>query len=153
MKTLTSTLIYLTGAAILLLAAGNGLASEGDLNNMGNGICLDRGTKLMWEIDKSKRYSDIAAVNAYVSNLKLGGYSDWRLPTTSESIELRGLIAIQGNDDCNIPRLDSKYWLVDEKKGTVPARLELECFCRGDFNLIVKDKGYARLVRDSKPVN
>ncbi len=122
----------------------------GSLKNLGNGICLDQTTGLMWQIGKSKYFADGAEVKQYIAAIRIGGYDGWRLPTTRESSELRGLIAIQGNKDCNFPRLKGKYWLVDEKKGMVPARLELECFCRGDFDLVVKDKGYVRLVRSTK---
>ena len=136
--------------AVCILSTGTVFAGGGTLKNLGNGICQDQEKGLMWEIAYSKRFSNAEDVKKYVSDLKLGGYDDWRLPTTLESCELRGLIAIQGNEGCNIPKLESKYWLEDKKKGTVPARLELECFCRGDYDMIVKDKGYVRVVRFAK---
>ncbi len=136
--------------AVCILGLSGSPALAGSLQNLGNGICLDKRTGLMWQIDRGKRFSDLAAVRKYVAGMKLGNYDDWRLPTTRESSELRGLIAIQGNEDCHFPKLKGKYWLRDEKKGVVPARLELECFCRGDFDLVVKDKGYVRLVRSTK---
>jgi len=136
--------------AVCIFGLSGSPALAGSLQNLGNGICLDKTTGLMWQIDRGKRFSDLSVVNRYVADVKLGGYDDWRLPTTRESSELRGLIAIQGNEDCNFPKLKGKYWLRDEKKGVVPARLELECFCRGDFDLVVKDKGYVRLVRSTK---
>ena len=136
--------------AVCILGLSGGKALAGSLQNLGNGICLDKATGLMWQIDKGKRFSDAGEAEKYVAAARLGGYDDWRLPTTRESCELRGLIAIQGNDDCKFFKLKSKYWLIDEKKGLVPARLELECFCRGDYDLVVKDKGYIRLVRSTK---
>ncbi len=111
----------------------NTIANGGTLKNLGNGICLDQGKGLMWQIGKSKRYSDIKDVKKYGSELSLGGYTDWRLPTAMETVELRGIISIQGNDDCQFSKFESRYWLVDKKKETVPVKLELECFCRGDF--------------------
>jgi len=141
---------FTLAACLILISSSNALAGGGSLQNLGNGICLDKTTGLMWQIDKGKRFSDLAAVQKYLADVKLGGYDDWRLPTTRESSALRGLIAIQGNEDCNFQKLKGKYWLQDKKKGVVPARLELECFCRGDFDLVVKDKGYVRLVRSTK---
>ena len=141
-------LFPLTAAAVLIFSS-NTLAGGGTLQNLGNGICKDKVTGLEWQIAKGKRFSSLDDVQQYISGLQLGGFSDWRLPTTRESMELRGLIAIQGNDDCNFPKLTTKYWLVDKKEGTVPARLELECFCRGDYDLLVKDKGYVRVVRNA----
>ena len=144
--------LMMAGALILVsaLTGAGPVSAGGDLENLGNGICRDKVTGLMWQIGKSRRFADIEDVKKYIAGLKLGGYTDWRLPTTRESSELRGLIAIQGNDDCQFPKLKSKYWLKDPKKGTIPARLELECFCRGDYDLIPKDKGYVRVVRDGK---
>ena len=137
-----------TAGIVFLLS--NAMAGNGSLQNMGNGICLDKTTGLMWQIDRGKRFSDLGQVKKYVAGVKLGGYDDWRLTTTQEASGLRGLIAIQANKDCHFPKLKGKYWLFDKKKGTVPARLELECFCRGDFDLVIKDKGFVRLVRNSK---
>ena len=136
-------------AAVVVAFSANAMAGGGTLQNLGDGICKDKVTGLEWQIDKGKRFSSLDNVKQYISDLKLGGFSDWRLPTTGESMALRGLIAIQGNEDCNFPKLKSKYWLVDKKEGTVPARLELECFCRGDYDLLVKDKGYVRVVRNA----
>lgn len=150
MKTTYFTLTCRVVVAALFLVVSNAMAGGGTLQNMGNGICNDPVSGLMWQIAKGKRFSSFNEVTNYIAGLKLGGYTDWRLPTTLESSELRGLIAIQGNKDCNIPKLESTYWLVDNKKGAVPAKLELECFCRGDFDLVVKDKGYARVVRSAK---
>ena len=131
MRTLTR--LFTLAATAVLIFSTNTLAGGGTLQNLGNGICRDKVTGLEWQIDRSrKRFSSLDAVKQYIVGLQLGGFSAWRLPTTRESMELRGLIAIQGNDDCAFPKLKSKYWLVDEKKGTIPARLELECFCRGD---------------------
>jgi len=149
MSTRTFTRLFTLAAAAVLIFSSNTLAGGGSLQNLGNGICKDKVTGLEWQIDKSKRFSSFHDVKQYITGLQLGGFSDWRLPTTRESMELRGLIAIQGNDDCGFPKLKSKYWLVDKKEGTVPARLELECFCRGDYDLLAKDKGYVRVVRNA----
>ena len=151
MNTRTFTRLFTLTAAAVLIFSSNASAGGGTLQNLGNGICRDKVTGLEWQIDKSrKRFSSLDDVQRYIADLKLGDFSDWRLPTTGESMELRGLIAIQGNDDCNFPKLKTKYWLVDKKEGTVPARLELECFCRGDYDLLVKDKGYVRVVRNGR---
>ena len=141
---------FTLAACCILISSSNGLAGGGTLNNLGNGICRDTVTGLEWQIEKSKRFSSLDEVKKYVAELHLGGHSDWRLPTTAETISLRGLIAIQGNKACGFSHLKGKYWMVDKKEGIVPARLELECFCRGDFDLLVKDKGSVRVVRSTQ---
>ncbi len=101
---------------------------------MGNGLCFDQATGLMWQIERGKRFSDINEMKKYLAGLQLGGFTNWYLPATRQASALRGLIAIRGNEDCKFPQLKSKYWLIDEKKDVIPALLELECFCRGDYN-------------------
>ena len=139
---------WLLAVAVSLFVASSGVADRGSLQDLGNGICLDRGTGLMWQIGKSRRLADREEVNEYTAGLELGGYTDWRLPTTRELSDLLGLIAIIGNQECRFPALGGTYWLVDPKKGMTPARLEMESFCRGDYSLVVKNKGYVRAVRE-----
>jgi len=153
MKTTSRRLIVHFMVTSLIFLASNAFAGSGTLEKLPGGICQDQTAGLMWQIGKSKQFLDIDDVKEYVTATTLGDFNDWRLPTTLEGSDLRGVIAIQGNDDCNFSRLDSRYWLVDKKKGTVAAKLELECFCRGDFDLVVKDKGAVRLVRDINPKN
>jgi hypothetical protein len=143
---------YGLSVVLVILLLNTGAMAESALQKNDAGFCVDKTAGLMWQITKSKQFKKLADVQAYVAGLTLGGYSDWRLPTTLEGGDLRGVIAIQGDDDCKIPRLGRSYWLEDKKDGTVPAKLELECFCRGDFNLIVKKKGAVRVVRNINPV-
>jgi len=149
MNTKTCTRLFTLAVAAVLIFSGNAMAEGGTLQNLGNGICKDKVTGLEWQIAKSKRFTSLDEVKQYVAGQQLGGFSDWRLPTTQETIGLRGLVAIQGNEDCNFSSLKNKYWMVDKKEGVIPARLELECFCRGDYNLLVKHKGYVRVVRNT----
>ena len=94
MKIFNFTMRYTVMTVTLLLLAGNTMAREGTLQNIGDGICFDKISGLMWQIDKSKRFSNIQKVKEYVGTKKLGDFTDWRLPTTQESSELRGIIAI-----------------------------------------------------------
>jgi hypothetical protein len=117
------------------------------LQNLGNGICLDRSTGLMWQIGHSRRLSEAAKVSDYLSGLRLGGHTDWRLPTILESKGLRLLVDIHGNEACGIEKPMARYWMVDPKKGMIPARLELESFCRGIYTISTGKRGYVRAVR------
>jgi len=55
--------------------------------NLGNGTILDTITGLMWQQGDS---GELTFENAkiYIDTLKLGGYSDWRLPNTYESFSI-----------------------------------------------------------------
>lgn len=53
------------------------------INNK-NGIISDSATGLMWQKSDSKQGMPWADALMYAENLKLGGYSDWRLPNAKE---------------------------------------------------------------------
>jgi hypothetical protein len=130
-----------------LLLFGPARTDAGTLQNLGNGICLDRSTGLMWQIGHSRRFGNRDKVEQYLTALRLGGYSDWRLPTILESKGLRLLIDIHGNAACGIEKPMARYWMVDPNKGMLPVRLELESFCRGIYSRSVGKRGYVRAVR------
>ena len=141
----------LLAGGLLLAAAGSALAGGPSLHDLGNGICQDQDHGFMWQIIPSKKkFTDADDAAAYLDTLNLGGYHDWRLPTEAELTDLLSLISIQGNDDCRFPRLDKAFWLRDSHGKTLPARLEMECFCRGDFDLVKRNKGQVRAVRTIK---
>ena len=48
------------------------------------GVYLDPETKLMWTIEDNGKDIDWHQANQYAEQLRLGGYSDWRLPTIDE---------------------------------------------------------------------
>ena len=53
--------------------------------DLGNGIITDNVTGLMWQKDTAPgTYNNWRQARDYCSNLSLGGYSDWRLPTIEE---------------------------------------------------------------------
>jgi len=132
---------------LFFLLMEGGTVHAQTLQNLGNGICLDSSTGLMWQIGHGRRLDDHGKVEQYLTALDLGGYSDWRLPTILESKGLRLLIDIHGNGPCGIEKPMARYWMVDPKKGMVPVRLELESFCRGIYSLSAGKRGYVRAVR------
>jgi TIR domain/Protein of unknown function (DUF1566) len=48
------------------------------------GVYLDPQTKLMWTIEDNGKDINWHEANEYAKRLRLGGYSDWRLPTIEE---------------------------------------------------------------------
>jgi TIR domain/Protein of unknown function (DUF1566) len=52
------------------------------------GVYLDPKTKLMWTIEDNGRYVNWHEASEYARQLRLGGYSDWRLPTIEELKQL-----------------------------------------------------------------
>ena len=96
--------------------AGQNNASRVMLNN--DGTMTDTLRNLMWQQGRSeKQFADPAGAEAYVQNLQLAGFSDWRLPTSQELWEL-----YFANDYPMAGRLageikmDGSYWTRDGDK-------------------------------------
>jgi TIR domain/Protein of unknown function (DUF1566) len=59
-----------------------------DFLKVPEGVYLDPETKLMWTIKDNGHDIDWHEANKYARQLRLGGYSDWRLPTIEELKQL-----------------------------------------------------------------
>jgi len=123
------------------------MAAEPRLIHLENDICQDSKTGLMWQFGKSKSFTTMKKAVEYSENLALAGYSDWRLPTIDERRTLKTIFDLQQNGDCDLVRLDSSFWTAETKKGTQPGRLESNDQCGGDYDFVIKKKGYVRTVR------
>ena len=134
--------------ALLFVCAGMAQATPPQLVDLGNGIYKDTKTGLMWQVKNSHRLSSIDEVNSYLKHLKLGGYSDWRLPTWKERWKLLHVFLFDRNGNCDLKRLGSPYWTTGTEKGTRPIRLEIDCYCRDDPVISYTSGGYVRAVRD-----
>ena len=95
--------------------AGKSPSSQARLQDLGNGICQDTISGQMWQIEKSKMTTNLKDAEQYASELKLGGYKDWRLPTTNELFGLTYFFDLFQNGDCTIDR-KGNYWS-SEKDG------------------------------------
>jgi Protein of unknown function (DUF1566) len=63
------------------------------------GVYLDPKTKLMWTIADNGKDIHWHEANEYAKQLRLGGFSDWRLPTIEE---LEKLYDLKGSGEYNI---------------------------------------------------
>jgi hypothetical protein len=61
---------------------------KNDFVDNGDGTVTDRATGLMWQKGRSDDSMVYKEAQAYARNLKLAGYSDWRLPTLEELVSL-----------------------------------------------------------------
>lgn len=97
-------LLFLQGCA----ATGPGYIQFIDL---GNGIFQVPGSELMWQKERSPLLNSKEEAVAYVKNLSLGGYTDWRLPTPEEVLALHHVVdfgrAKEGDADIF---LSGNYW-------------------------------------------
>ena len=67
--------------AIFLLG---GLIHAYDVTDLTHGTWIDPATNLMWAKQDNGSDTEWSRANKYCSNLSLGGYSNWRLPTIDE---------------------------------------------------------------------
>jgi hypothetical protein len=74
---------------LLLFGCGEGsrIEEKGRFQTNGNGIIVDTRTGLRWAPDPGRRMTWLQAGD-YARNLRLGGFSDWRLPTRGELKQL-----------------------------------------------------------------
>lgn len=111
--------LCLVTAAIALFVQGCAATSSGDkppsrarLADLGNGICQENSGR-MWQVVRTKVFASGQEAQNYVQNLKLGNYSDWRLPSQEELYELCYLIELRLAGDCPI-RLKGSHWLAND---------------------------------------
>ncbi len=141
---INSVIIFIfVSSTVMLVAAG-----EPRLKNLGNGICQDTKTGLMWQVKKSKSFKDQDSAVQYTKKLSLGGYSNWRLPYVDEWKHLKKEIYdLKKNGDCELERPFSKYWAEDQENGIKSGKLATNDECGGGYNFVAKNKGYVRAVR------
>lgn len=121
---------------------------EISLMNMGNGVCRQLPSGLMWQIQESKKFSTWNEANEYVSTLKLGGFDDWRLPTRDECLTLTELLELKIGD-CPI-KIKKGHWISNNDKGE-SGYWEDYPLCGGsEFRWVKEKKGSVRGVRRSK---
>ncbi len=127
-----------------------GYAESNQLVMEGSGIVLDTHTGLMWQYGKSRKsFKTEADAQGYAESLRLGGFSDWRIPTLAERWDMLQVYMYKKNGDINFPKPENRYWTAETDKGTTALKLDYGCMCRGDQEVDYKTKGYVRAVRGS----
>ncbi len=114
----------------------------------GKDAVIDTHSKLMWQYNKSRKsFKTETEAREYVKGLRLGGFSDWRLPTLAERWDMLQIYMYKDNGDINFPKPERQYWTTKTDKGTIALKLDYSCMCRGDQEVEYKPKGYVRAVR------
>ncbi|OIP50944.1 MAG: hypothetical protein COZ12_06570 [Deltaproteobacteria bacterium CG_4_10_14_3_um_filter_60_8] len=128
------------------------LAADQQFVNLGNGICHDTQTGLMWQLGKSRSAmtSEEKALE-YTRELDLGEFKDWRLPTMAERWQLTQNVLLYKNaGPCDFVHFENAYWTSETTNGTEPMKLGITCMCAGDEEIDIAKKGYVRAVRGSR---
>jgi len=128
------------------------VAADQQFVDLGNGICQDTQTGLMWQLGKSRSAltSEEKAIE-YTRKLDLGEFKDWRLPTMAERWKLTQNVQLYKNTGpCDFVHFEFAYWTSETTKGTEPLKLGITCMCAGDEEMDLAKKGYVRAVRDPR---
>ena len=120
--------------------------------DLGNGIIKDNVTGLEWQQDTAPGTYTWDDANSYCANLRLGGYSDWRLPTVKEWSSLVDCDhygpAINSN---YFPNTQSSYWSCTPYAGDSGFAWEINSYDGGE-NISYKTSSYfVRAVRGGQP--
>jgi hypothetical protein len=104
---------------VLLLAStmitGCAVTKTANLTDTGDGIIMVSSSPLMWQKERGPLFTSWEEADKYVKNLRLGGYSDWRLPTRNEFLKFYFVFDF-GNadaDDFGI-EIEGNYWSADK---------------------------------------
>lgn len=138
--------------AMALFAQGCAAISGGDkssgrarLADLGNGICQESSGR-MWQVERSKVFASGPEAQDYALNLKLGNFSDWRLPSQEELYELCYLIELRQAGDCPI-KLKGSHWVANDG-ATEAGEWEAYPLCGGPGFRYAKSKtGQVKAVR------
>lgn len=86
------------------------------LTNNGDGTITDNNTGLMWQKVDGGEMTFESAVT-YCNNLTLGGYNDWRLPTSIELFSINNFNHLNpALDTSYFTKTQAQYWWASEKR-------------------------------------
>lgn len=119
------------------------------LKNLGDGVCHQLPTGLMWQINRSELISTYKEADEYAKKLQLGGFDDWRLPTPDECLFLSELLLMK-KGDCPIKKSTKGYWVSNGKDGKLGYWDDYPLCGGSEFHWVswvTSKKGYVRAVR------
>jgi hypothetical protein len=141
-----SVLLSIFCGLALTACAGNQTADTLTVDD--KGIVRSEKFSLMWQQDKSKKFSSSSDAQKYVDALRLGGYSDWRIPTKAESHNLFFSLDFGSSNARELDmKMDGSIWVVMDK-----GALQAGAWDAGETCCIVRtfkkdDRGSVRAVR------
>lgn len=116
------------------------------LEDMGNGVCRQLPSGLMWQIKESKKIPTWEEADEYVNRLQLVEFDDWRLPTRDECLFLSELLLMK-KGDCPI-KIKGGHWVNGHWNKAKSGHWEDYPLCGGpEFRWIKSKEGSVRAVR------
>lgn len=111
------------------------------------GFCQEVNSGKMWQVETSRRVRSLVEAQAYVDELNLGGYNDWRLPTVGELFELTMMSDLHETGRCQI-QVKGNFWSGDKDLEGRAGAWELDDNCDPERQYVPKQVGVVRAVRN-----
>ncbi|MDA3971697.1 MAG: DUF1566 domain-containing protein [Desulfobulbaceae bacterium] len=110
------------------------------------GILQDTDSGQMWQLERSKRFKTYKEAQAFVEQLTLGGYDDWRLPTIYELYDLNYLFDLHQNGTITLDR-EGNYWSGEKDGDGIIGAWAISDQCGPSREYYTGKAGYVRAVR------
>ncbi|MCB2183325.1 MAG: DUF1566 domain-containing protein [Desulfobulbaceae bacterium] len=105
-------------------------------------------SELMWQKERSQAFDSREKAMEYVQNLNLGGYTDWRLPTPEEVLQLHNFVDFGKSSDGDAGIiLKGNYWCAYKGGEVVAGSWQDGDSCEIDRSYLPHFNGYVRAVR------
>ena len=148
-------LFVIVGAVLILLqgcaSSGGGLAGSSHgarMKVVSDGVCQDVATGLMWQVGYSGEITTWGEAKGVAMGVDLGGYTDWRLPSSDELYTLHDLIEAKLTGDCVITDKDLSFWTGESKRRGQVGYWHTYPLCGGvDYEYKKQKSGVVRAVR------
>ncbi len=113
-----------------------------------NGVMQTGSSQLMWQKARGPLFTSWDDADNYAQELELGGYSDWRLPTKEEFLELYFAFdyGIANAKDQGIV-IEGNFWSAEKEGYGFSGAWKDGDSCEISRNYKHANKGYARAVR------
>lgn len=133
---------------LLLLISGCAAITPPDVVDSGDGIIMIESSPLMWQKERSPLFTSWDEADNYVKNLNLGGFTDWRLPTSEEFLDLYFVFDFgkAKADDLGMV-IEGNYWSADKEGYGFSGAWEDGDSCEISRKYQPDNKGYVRAVR------
>ncbi len=141
-----TTVAAIVCVALIFQSGKQAGAADAQIVDLGNGIVQEKISGRMWQKDKSKKFSTLDEAEQYVTNLTLGGYEDWRLPTIYELYDLHYLFDLHKSGDVQMD-LKGNYWSGEKDGEGMAGSWEIGDQCEPSRKYYKKKSGYVRAVR------
>jgi len=134
---------------LAFLAAGCAAVKTPDLTEVDDGVIRVSSSPLMWQKHRSPMFTACEEAYGYVKGLKLGGYSDWRLPTKDELLDFYFVFDYGNADPEELGiKIEGDYWTSDEEGGAgFSGGWNDQNSCEITREFQPATKGYVRAVR------